>query len=76
MDSSSENNPFHQNEQKDYDDFLNLFDSEPIEKTLQKGSDVIFYTAAPVTNSGKKFIFKYTYYSIDFIINKTIFRSI
>lgn len=59
MDSSSQNYPFHQNEQKHYDDYLNLFDAEPIEKTLQKGADVIFYTAAPVTNSGKKHSFYY-----------------
>ena len=53
MDGYSEENYFHQNDKKDYDEFLNLFESAPIEKTLQKGSDVVFYTAAPVTNSGK-----------------------
>lgn len=69
MDSSSQNYPFHQNELKHYDDYLNLFDAEPIEKTLQKGADVIFYTAAPVTNSGKKI---FIYYHVDLLRSRIV----
>ena len=37
---------------KDYDSYLNIYDERPVETTLQKGSDIIIHTAAPISNDG------------------------